>query len=426
MIRWLVTNLRTFLWAFVMALAVWVAAVSAADPDEVRPYPTPIQVEIIGQDPGLVITGDVPKQVELTLRAPSSVWEKLLSGEGDIRAILDLSGLSAGEHTLDIQIQISTRPVRIISKTPRTATVTLEPLATRTFPVELSISGQPATGYQAGDPVLDPTEITISGPQSQVERVAQVRVPINLAAARENIDQTVTVQPLDENNQIIAGLGLNPAEVSVTLPISQQGGYRDLAVKVVVSGQVASGYRLANISVFPPVVTVFSGDPALVNSLPGALETQPLDLENANDEVTTRLAIKLPEGISLVGDQTVLVRVNISPIQSSLTLSNKTIEVDGLQDGWFAQIAPENVDVILSGPLPLLDTLSSQEVRVVVDVTGLDAGTHQLTPKVDILVSDIVVELILPGTVEVVLSTSPPKTPTPAPTSPTPAPTSTP
>ena len=142
------------------------------------------------------------------------------------------------------------------------------------------------------------------------------------------------------------------------------------------------------------------------------LETQPLDLENANDEVTTRLAINLPEGVSLVGDQTVLVRVNISPIQSSLTLSNKPIEVDGLQNGWFAQIAPNNVDVILSGPLPLLDTLSSQEVRVVVDVTGLDEGTHQLTPTVDILVSDITVESILPGTVEVVLSKSPLKTPT--------------
>jgi YbbR domain-containing protein len=414
MIRWLATNLRTFLWALVMALAVWVAAVSASDPDEVRPYPNPIQIETVGQDPGLVITGDVPKQVSLTLRAPSSVWEKLLTGEGNIRAILDLSGLSAGEHTLDIQIQISTRPVRIISATPRTATITLEPLATRTFPVELDISGQPATGYQAGDPTLDPKEVVISGPQSQVERVVKVRVPVNLAAVRESIEQTVTVQPLDENNQIVAGLGLNPSEVSVSLPVSQQGGYRDLAVKVVVTGQVASGYRLANISVFPPVVTVFSGDPTLVNSLPGALETQPLDLENANDEVTTRLSINLPEGVSLVGDQTVLVRVNISPIQSSLTLSNKTIEVDGLQNGWFAQIAPTNVDVILSGPLPLLDTLSSQEVRVTVDVTGLDEGTHQLTPKVDVLVSDITVESILPGTVEVVLSKSPPKTPTAA------------
>jgi YbbR domain-containing protein len=416
MIRWLATNLRTFLWAFIMALAVWVAAVSASDPDEVRTFPNPIPVEIVGQDPGLVITGDVPKQVELTLRAPSSVWERLLNEENAVRAVLDLSGLSNGEHTLEIQIQISARPVRIVSVTPRTATVSLEPLATRTILIKLAVAGTPAVGYQAGDPVLDPKEIIISGPQSLVDRVVQVSVPINLAGVRESIQQTVTVQPLDENNQIVAGLGLNPAEVTVSIPVSQQGGYRDLAVKVVVTGQVASGYRLANISVFPPVVTVFSGDPTLVNSLPGVLETQPLDLEDANDELTTRLAINLPEGVSLVGDQTVLVRVNVTPIQSSLTLSNKPIEISGLSSGWFVQVAPNNVDVILSGPLPLLDILSSQEVRVVVDVTGLDVGTHQLAPKVEVLVSDIVVESILPGTVEVVLSKTPLNTPVPSPT----------
>ena len=413
MIRWLATNLRTFLWALAMALAVWVAAVTSADPDEVRQYPDPIPVEVIGQDPGLVITGDVPKQVELTLRAPRSVWQRLLSEGDDIRAILDLSGLSSGEHMLDIQVQISINPVRIISKTPETATVTLEPLASQTFPVNLNIGGEPAIGYQAGDPVLDPKEITVSGPQSLVERVKQVRASINLSDVRESIEQTVTLQPLDENGQIVTGLGLNPNEVSVMLPVIQQGGYRDLAVKVVVSGQVASGYRLANITVFPPVVTVFSGDPALVNSLPGVLETQPLDLEDANDELTTRLGINLPEGVSLVGDQTVLVQVNVSPIQSSLTLSNKAIEVDGLPTGWFAQVAPDNVDVILSGPLPLLDTLSPQDVRVVIDVTDLAEGTHQLTPNVEILVSDIVVESILPGTLEVVLSPTPFGTATP-------------
>jgi YbbR domain-containing protein len=413
MIRWLVTNVRTFLWALLMALAVWLAAVSAADPDEVRVYPNPIPVEVVGQNPSLVIIGDVPEQIELTLRAPNSVWERLLNEETAIRAILDLSGLSNGEHTLEIQVQISTGPVRIISRTPRTATVNLESMATRTFPTALVITGEPAIGYQAGEPELEPEEITISGPQSQVERVNQVRVALSLAGVRESIDQTLTVQPLDENNQIVAGLGLNPAEVAVTLPVSQQGGYRDLAVKVVVSGQVASGYRLANISVFPPVVTVFSGDPALVNSLPGALETQPLDLENANDEVTTRLAVNLPEGVSLVGEQTVLVRVNVTPIQSSLTLSNKAIEVQGLLAGLFVQVAPDNVDVILSGPLPLLDTLSPQDVRVIIDVTDLGAGTHQLTPDVDVLISDIVVESILPGTLEVTISRTPFNTPVP-------------
>ena len=179
MIRWLATNLRTFLWALAMALAVWVAAVTSADPDEVRQYPDPIPVEVIGQDPGLVITGDVPKQVELTLRAPRSVWQRLLSEGDDIRAILDLSGLSSGEHMLDIQVQISINPVRIISKTPETATVTLEPLASQTFPVNLNIGGEPAIGYQAGDPVLDPKEITVSGPQSLVERVKQAFADLN-------------------------------------------------------------------------------------------------------------------------------------------------------------------------------------------------------------------------------------------------------
>ena len=292
----------------------------------------------------------------------------------------------------------------------------LEPLATRSLPINLSIAGEPAIGYQAGEPTLEPDEIVLSGPKSQVERVVQVRASTSLANVRESIEQTVSVQALDENGQIVTGLGLNPTETLVTLPISQQGGYRDLAVKVLVSGQVASGYRLANISVFPPVVTVFSGDPELVNSLPGVLETQSLDLENASDDLSTRLSINLPEGVSLVGEQTVSVRVNVSPIQSSLTLSNKTIEIEGLPDGWFAQIAPESVDVILSGPLPLLEILSPQEVRVLLDVTDLEEGTHQLIPDVDILVSDIVVESILPGTVEVALSSTPIQTPVPTPT----------
>src|SRR5512140_2788891 len=116
-------NFRTFLWSLLLALAVWLAAVTAADPDVVRAYPTPVRVEVVGQDPGLVINGDLPKQVELTLRAPQSVWNELTARPDAVRAILDLSGLSAGEHKIDIQIQISVRPVRIVSATPSSVAV---------------------------------------------------------------------------------------------------------------------------------------------------------------------------------------------------------------------------------------------------------------------------------------------------------------
>ncbi len=403
MIRWLGANLRTFVWAFLMALAVWVAAVTAADPDEVRPYPHPIPLEVIGQDPSLVLTGDYPKQVELTLRAPRSVWEQLTNRENEMRAILDLSGLSAGQHNLAIQVQIPIRPVRIVSVTPETVTVTLEPLASRILPLDLSLSGEPAIGYQAGEARLTPQEVIISGPQSLVEQVARLRVSVNIAGVRETIEQSLPVQALDQNNRALNGVGLNPDQVLLQLPISQQGGYRDLAVKVVVRGQVANGYRLTNISVFPPVVTVYSADPALVNALPGALETQPLDLENAQQDLSTRLALALPQGLSLVGEQSVLVQVGVEPIQSSVTLSNQDIQVIGSKAGQEIHIAPASVDVILSGPLPLLDKLSPQDIRVFIDVSGLAVGTYQLEPKVEILVDDIVVESILPGKVEVVV-----------------------
>lgn len=402
--HWLVTNFRTFLWALVMAVAVWISAVTAADPDEVRLFPASIPVEIVGQDTALVITGTYPEQISLTLRAPKSVWNRLTTEENSVRAVMDLSGLVAGQHAVDIQVQIVIRPVRIISVTPTSATIQLEPLVIRSIPVDLTLSGQPAIGYQAGETSLDESTAVVAGPESIINKVVKVRASVILSGAREAIDQVYPLEVLDERNLPLLGVTITPENVHVTIPISQQGGYRDMAVKVVVRGQVASGYRLTGISVFPPIVTVFSSDPQLVNSLPGIVETAALDLNGASDDISTRLTLNLPAGISVVGEQAVLTQVSIAPIQSSLTLSGKKVEIIGLPAGLLAQVAPETVDVILSGPLPLLDTLSSQDVRVVLDLTGLSAGTHQLNPRVEILIADINIESMLPATVEVTLT----------------------
>jgi YbbR domain-containing protein len=156
--------------------------------------------------------------------------------------------------------------------------------------------------------------------------------------------------------------------------------------------------------VFPPVVTIFSADPQLVTNLPGVVETQPLDLQNAQDDINTRLSINLPAGVSIIGEQTVLIQAGVSPIESSVTLAGEKVEIIGLENGLTAVISPTTVDVIISGPLSLLDTLTRQGVRATVDLTGLPAGTYQITPKVEILIADVIVESILPNTVEVIIS----------------------
>ena len=184
-----------------------------------------------------------------------------------------------------------------------------------------------------------------------------------------------------------------------------------MAVKVVVEGQQAPGYRIENISVFPPVVTLSSDDPSLVNELLGVVETQPLDLQDRNDDISTRLSLNLPENVTLVGAQTVQVTVRISPIQTSVTLLNQPINVIGLSEGLTAQVFPQGVDVIISGPVPVLDVLTSQDVTVSVDVTGLGVGIYQLNPVAVPSVENVSVESILPEPVEVVIAV--PTTPSP-------------
>jgi YbbR domain-containing protein len=404
-------NLRTFLLALALGVSVWVSAVSADDPNEVRAYPNPIPLEVVGLDPSLLLTNDIPSTVEVRLRAPRSVWESLTAREDAIGATLDLSGLSSGEHTRQIQLTISERPYQLIRMNPTTVTVNLESFANQTFPLVVSLSGQPAAGYQAGDATRDVTEVTVSGPESIVRQVARARVLINLDGVRESIDEALPIEVVDKENIMLQGLTINPESVRVNIPISQQGGFRDVAVKVVVQGQQAPGYRIENISVFPPVITIFAEDPELVNELPGVVDTLPLDLQGRNEDISTRLSLDLPENIMLVGAQTVQVQVSISPIQTSVTLPNLPIDVNGVSEGLSAEVFPQGVDVILSGPVPVLEAISSQDITVSVDVNGLEIGVYQLIPEVDTLIENVSVQSILPGTVEVVIAL--PSTPTP-------------
>ena len=400
----LASNIRTFLLALTLGIAVWVSAVSSADPEEVHTYPQSIPIEVIGQESSLVITNELPSTVDVRIRAPRSVWDTLNTKDNTVRAILDLTGLGAGEHTVPIQIQLTERPAQVVFVNPQAVTVGLEEFSMTTLPLTPSLTGQPAAGYQAGDPELALHEVAISGSKSLIDEAKRARVVVDLTGKRETIHEDVPIQIIDSKNEIIRGLSLNPETVQVTVPFSHGGDFRDVVVNVVVHGQVAPGYRLENISVFPPIVTLLGADPTIVSSLQGVVDTQPLDLQDAKEDISTRLSLKLPDNVTLVGAQTVQVQVSITPIQSSVTLNSLPIHVVGLGEGLSVQIFPKAVDVIVSGPLPVLDVLRPEDLQFTVDVTGLGIGSWQLIPKQDPVSGNVLVESILPSTVEVVIS----------------------
>ena len=403
-IKTLGKNIQSLILAFVLALVVWVSAVTNADPTQQKFLPQPIPLEIIGQDSALVITNSIPTQIKVELSAPQSIWTRLTNETGLVRAILDLSDLADGDHRVPIQIQVGIRPVKIVEYTPTLIDVVLEQVTTREFDIHLLQMGTPAVGYLAQEAAMDKTKVMITGSKSAVERVVDVQTTVVLTQIKENVDQVFPLVALDKNGDPVEEVSIEPDGVRVTIPIEQRGGYRNVVVKVVLSGTISPGYRVTNISVYPPAITVFSADPQLVEELPGYVETLPIDLSGAKDDQDLQLQLNLPPGISVVGDQTVEVQVGIATIEGSLTLNNQVVEIIGLSKTLTAVVAPETVDVILSGPLPILDALLASDLRVTIDVSDLVEGTYQRIPQIELNISDLTVESILPGSVEVTLT----------------------
>jgi YbbR domain-containing protein len=61
--------------------------------------------------------------------------------------------------------------------------------------------------------------------------------------------------------------------------------------------------------------------------------------------------------------------------------------------------------------LPILDDLNASDVRVILDLTDLQPGTYQLNPRVEVDIPELLVESILPETIEVIISIPPTATP---------------
>jgi len=397
-------NLPTLITAILLAIAVWILAVTNTDPVEKRNYSKPVELEVVGLDPSLLVTSELPEQVNVVLSAPVSTWANELNAAGAVRAILDLSGMEAGTHNIPVELQVNVRPVRVESYFPDNLDIRLEQLYSEVFTITLLQPSSPAIGYEAGTPALSTSSAVVSGPASQVDKVVEVRATLDVSQAKDDINRDLELQALDENGLVVSGVTVNPEQVNVSMPISQRGGYRNLSVKVVTSGQQASGYLLTNIQANPLVVTVYSSDPELINNLPGYIETEPLNLTDAKGDLEVSLPLSVPSGISVVGESIIKVTVSISPIQGSLTLTSIPVETIGLSQDYEFSLSPDRVDVILSGPLPELDGLKTSDVRVLIDLTDYTEGTYQLEPMVELAIPGILVESKLPEIIEVTIT----------------------
>ena len=407
-LRWFWENKGSLLLSFVLAVTVWVAAVVAIDPilEKVMEQAVPIQYS--SPNEGLQLVGNPPTEVRVTIKAPESVWQEI--SLETITIEIDLAGLEAGIHKLDLEPFSDLRPLQIVAVEPDSTLIKLEPLLSKELPVTVRVIGDPALTYEAEDPVATPNLATIVGPTSSVTDIVEIRAEINVAGASQNIEEEINLIAIDENDELVEGVEISPSVITVRVPIEQGDRIKLVSVIADIDGSPAYGYRVIGIEVFPIEILVTSSDPDAFAALAGFLNTEVIDLTGVIETVERDVSLVFPPGIFPVQDQSVRVIVTINPIVTSINL-DIPVEMVGLGSGLAALLSPDTVAIFIEGPLAIVEDLLPSHIRVVLNLVDYKIGNYDVIPEVITPSTELRIS-ILPEFIEVEIIVAPPATPT--------------
>ena len=395
----LATDVGTGVLAILLALVVWLVALNQENPLIRESYGNPVPVTVIGLATDLQSVRALDDvTVQVTLRAPRTSWEAL--DVGDLQAVLDLTGLGPGMHEVPVRVTSVDPKVEVLDVQLPALRIQLDQAISRELPVQVEIMDGTAFGYDWQQPLVNPISVTVRGPESQLALVTRTRADVFLRNAKNQVERQVSVAAVDSQNRQVESVIVEPALVQVVVPVKQWPGRKEVSVKVKLEGRPADGYRLTAVESDPTTV-VLLGETAVLAQVPGVIETEAMSLDGATGNLRRQLNLIFPEGVSAIEGDSVLASVNLTPIEGGVTVSEQLV-VRGLGPGLTATVALTDVDVILSGPLPLLNNLNPDDTFVVLDLTGLLPGTHTVRPQV-LLPDGIREDGVIPASVEVVI-----------------------
>lgn len=365
--------------SIVLAFGLWIFVTDSENPTRTRVLPVDIPVQPVNVPDDVAVASDIsPVRVRVTVA--DDVFDSLTPA--DFEATVDLENYPVGSP----EVEVAVRPLtgrgglRVEEVIPDTVTVDLAQLTSKSVPVVIDIVGQPSPGYTMSAPEVEAETVLVTGPQEEVDKVTQATATIDVGSRTESIDQAIRLSPRDSRDFLVQRVSLDPSITDVSIDIEQSKFARSVAINVVTEGTVADGYNVVSVSVSPPTVTV-RGDESFINGV-FSIDTQPVDIEDAEKDVVRAVSLDLPTGAEVTGGVRVVnVTIKIEPATGAF---NFTVPVSAINLGANLGISGglPAVQVRLVGSVVDLADVNAVDISATVDLNGLGPGTHTVNISV--------------------------------------------
>ncbi|HUG15014.1 MAG TPA: CdaR family protein [Thermomicrobiales bacterium] len=410
-------NVVRFLLSFICAFALWAWVTADRDPEQTyRANQVPVVVE--NTPAGLELVG-LPQAVDLTLQGPRSVIQTI--DAGSIRAYIDLSSVP-GPGSYEFRVRVDAPSgIRRISVQPEVVRVEVDTVVSRTFTIDVLHPDEVPRSVAITNTLVNPSEVVVTGVQQNVDRVARVILPVELRGQTESFTVEARPQAVDANNVEVPSVEVRPNSVTVNVTLEVRG--KEIPVFVRCECTALDGYEVIGQPIASPSTILIDG-PREALAQVQYIYTTPIDTSGLSEpSLLSDVPLDttaLPEGVTV---ERLLVEVSVRVEQSLFTrvFENVPVDILGATPDIEVSVTPGFVSIEIEGPREDIAALTPDDVAVIVDIDGLDVGTHQLRPRVILPPRTRYSE---PPPQVVVAITAVPPTPTPTvPPTATPAPT---
>lgn len=264
-----------------------------------------VPLEVYYDETNLIVSG-LPETVDIKIEGPTTsvMQTKLLK---DYKAFVDLNSLLIGEHSVTIQTENFSEKLKV-TVDPQMVQVTIEERVTQEFRIEPEINNrQVAENFVLESMEVIPQRVMITGAKSVIDSISYVKASVK-------VEEKIQASFKQETNVAVLNKDLNkldvviePQRVEVSVNVKPYTKEIPLVLEKI-NGTEESDTNLAELTLKQTSIEVTGAKPIL-DAITEIVAQ--IDLSKITSSGEYEVTLLLPEGVSTLTEDTLLVEVTL-------------------------------------------------------------------------------------------------------------------